>query len=137
VARSPSRERECDARFTVPRPSRQLFRRSPASRTTGIALAEIYDTTPIAASPPHAAAHQRFCARAGRHGADILIAGFVVPARAEELLIRAIGPGLAGYGVSGVLAIRSLNFTRQHAIDARRLGGTPCSRRFQSPARSR
>lgn len=37
-------------------------------------------------------------------GADILIAGFYLRGVAQRLLVRAVGPGLAGFGVTGVLS---------------------------------
>ncbi len=74
--------------------------------TTGIVLAEIYDATPPAA---FADATPRLINVSARTqvgtGADILIAGFVVSGSApKNVLIRAIGPALANFGVPGVLA---------------------------------
>ncbi len=73
---------------------------------TGVALAEIYDATvpaAFAATTPrltNVSARTRVGA-----GGDILIAGFVIGgATAKTVLIRAIGPALEGFGVSGVLA---------------------------------
>ena len=71
---------------------------------TGIALAEIYDASaaPAAANPRLINVSAR--AQVGA-GGDILIAGFVVGGTtARTVLIRAIGPGLAVFGVTGTLA---------------------------------
>ena len=73
---------------------------------TGIALAEIYDATAlasfVAATPRLTNVSAR--TRVGT-GGDILIAGFVVGGTtAKTVLIRAIGPTLADFGVTGVLA---------------------------------
>ncbi len=71
----------------------------------GVALAEIYDLTAgsaVTASTPRLV---NISARAqAGSGADTLIAGFVVSGTGSKtVLIRAIGPGLAQFGVSGVL----------------------------------
>lgn len=73
---------------------------------TGIALAEIYDATAlasfVAATPRLTNVSAR--TRVGT-GGDILIAGFVVGGTtAKTVLIRAIGPTLADFGVTGALA---------------------------------
>jgi hypothetical protein len=73
-----------------------------AGTSTGVALIEVYEAdigTPVA----------RFTALSARNqvgtGDNIIIAGFVVTGNAPKtLLIRGIGPTLANYGVSGVLA---------------------------------
>lgn len=74
--------------------------------TTGIALAEVYDATPaggfIATTPRLANVSAR--TQVGT-GGDILIAGFTIGGSTEKtLLLRAIGPTLAGFGVVGALA---------------------------------
>jgi hypothetical protein len=71
-----------------------------ANGTTGIALIEVYEIT---ADSGHLI---NISTRASvGTGADILIGGFVIGgAQSSQLLIRATGPGLAGYGVSGFLA---------------------------------
>lgn len=73
---------------------------------TGIALAEIYDATPAGAFNASAARLVNVSARAQvGTGANILIAGFVISgSTAKTVLIRATGPALTAYGVSGVLA---------------------------------
>jgi hypothetical protein len=73
-----------------------------AGTSTGIALIEAYDAD---TGMPGA----RFTALSARNqvgtGDNILIAGFVVTGNVPKtLLIRGIGPTLANYGVSGVLA---------------------------------
>jgi hypothetical protein len=73
-----------------------------ADTSTGVAMIEAYETD---TGTPGA----RFTALSARNqvgmGDNILIAGFVVTGNAPKtLLIRGIGPTLANYGVSGVLA---------------------------------
>jgi hypothetical protein len=79
---------------------------------TGIALAEAYDA---AADGSKAARLINVSARTRvGSGADILIAGFVIQgAVAKQVLIRAVGPTLAGFGVPGVLADPQLALYRQ------------------------
>ncbi len=74
--------------------------------TTGITLAEIYDATPanafLAATPRLVNVSAR--TQVGT-GADILITGFNIGgATPKTLLIRAVGPTLSVFGVTGVLA---------------------------------
>lgn len=79
---------------------------SGAGDTTGLALAEVYEATPaggfIATTPRLANVSAR--TQVGL-GGDILIAGFTIGGSTEKtLLLRAIGPTLAGFGVAGALA---------------------------------
>ena len=72
------------------------------SATSGLALAEVYDADPITA--PAKLANVSTLGFAGT-GADALTPGFVIGGTApKQLLIRAIGPGLAPFGVGGTLA---------------------------------
>lgn len=77
-----------------------------AGSTTGVALAEIYDATPAgsftATTPRLVNVSAR--TRVGT-GDQKLIAGFVIGgSTAIKVLIRAVGPTLANYGVPGVVA---------------------------------
>ncbi len=74
--------------------------------TTGVALAEIYDATPTDTFTTGTARLINVSARTQvGTGADILIAGFNIGgASAKTLLIRAVGPTLSVFGVTGVLA---------------------------------
>ncbi len=77
-----------------------------AGGATGVALAEVYDGTPaggfIATTPRLTNVSAR--AQVGT-GGDILIAGFTIGGTTEKtLLLRAVGPTLGGFGVTGVLA---------------------------------
>lgn len=70
--------------------------------TTGVAIVEVYDAAPDNLD-------SRLVNISGRAqvgtGADILIPGFVVSgSESKQYLIRAIGPTLAGFGVTGTLA---------------------------------
>ncbi|MBL9212212.1 MAG: hypothetical protein JNL92_17260 [Opitutaceae bacterium] len=74
--------------------------------TTGVALAEIYDVTPAGSFTPGTPRLVNVSARAvSGTGADTLIAGFVIAGPGtKSVLIRAIGPTLRDFGVTGVLA---------------------------------
>ncbi len=79
---------------------------SGASGDSGIALGEVFDATPpssrVLGTPRLVNLSGR--AQAGT-GAQTLIVGFVIGGPASEtVLIRASGPALAAFGVSGVLA---------------------------------
>ncbi len=79
---------------------------SGASGDSGIALGEVFDATPgssrLSSTPRLTNLSGR--AQAGT-GAQTLIVGFVIGGSASEtVLIRASGPALAQFGVSGVLA---------------------------------
>ncbi len=75
---------------------------SGVNGTTGIALAEVYD----ADAGTSTARLVNLSARINVGvGGDILIGGFVIGgSTAETLLIRGVGPTLAGFGVTGTLA---------------------------------
>jgi hypothetical protein len=73
---------------------------------TGVALAEIYDSD--TGTPTARLINISSRANAGT-GANVLIAGFVIGgAGSEKVLIRGIGPALAAYGLTGVLATPQL-----------------------------
>ena len=68
--------------------------------TTGVALAEIYEVGTTGTRLVNVSTR----AQVGT-GANLLIPGFVITGSgAESLLVRADGPALAGFGVTGVLA---------------------------------
>lgn len=77
-----------------------------AANGSGVALAEVYDATPadiFVVSTPRLT-NVSALTRAGT-GADVLIAGFsIAGATPKTVLVRAIGPTLAAFGVGGVLA---------------------------------
>jgi hypothetical protein len=74
--------------------------------TTGIALAEVYDMDSASASARLINLSTR--AFAGT-GANALVAGFVISgSTSETVLVRGIGPALAGFGFSGTLATPTL-----------------------------
>jgi hypothetical protein len=74
---------------------------SGVGNTVGVALAEIYDVDGV----PLTARLVNVSARAGvGTGNNVLIGGFsIAGATSETVLIRAVGPGLAGLGVPGIL----------------------------------
>jgi hyaluronate lyase len=70
--------------------------------TTGVALAEIYDASPP--NTPSRLANLSARTTSGP-GDDVLIVGFVISGpRPQTVLLRAIGPSLAAFGVTGALA---------------------------------
>jgi len=75
------------------------------ARSEGVALAEIYDATPLSSFTPSTARLVNVSARAQVGiGDDILIAGFVIGGSTNvRVLIRSIGPTLTSFGVTGVL----------------------------------
>jgi hypothetical protein len=87
------------------------------SGDTGIALAEVYDATPAASYSPSAPHLVNISARLQvGTGANILIAGFVVGGTTSKtVLLRASGPALAPFGVSGTLSDPQLSLYRSNA----------------------
>ena len=78
---------------------------SGVNNSTGVALAEIYEVSATGTRLSNISTR----ALVGT-GADIVIPGFVVSgAGTEQLLVRADGPGLTQFGVTGVLAQPSLS----------------------------
>ena len=79
---------------------------SGVGNTTGVALAEIYDATPLPEVTPATPRLINVSARAQvGTGGEVLIAGFVIGgSTAKTVLIRAVGPTLANFGVGSVLA---------------------------------
>jgi hypothetical protein len=78
---------------------------SGVNNSTGIALAEVYEVASGATSIVNISIR-------GQVGTDsgIIITGFVVAGRgSEQLLVRADGPALSAFGVSGALSQPSLN----------------------------
>ncbi|MEY2880907.1 MAG: hypothetical protein RLZZ15_3287 [Verrucomicrobiota bacterium] len=87
---------------------------------TGVALAEIYDTSPVAAVTATTPRLINLSARSqiglGNQG---LFAGFVITGTAARtILVRAIGPTLAAFGVTGVLADPRLDLFRGSTVIA-------------------
>jgi hypothetical protein len=81
------------------------------SGATGIALAEIYDADPNNLNSASRLVNLSARSAVGT-GTNVLIAGFVVGGTGtEQVLIRAIGPTLSSFGVSGTLASPQLTLT--------------------------
>ena len=76
---------------------------SGANNSSGVALVELYDAD---TSPTPAGRLVNISVRAQvGTGANVLAAGFVISGNAPEtVLIRGVGPGLAQFGITGVLA---------------------------------
>jgi hypothetical protein len=76
----------------------------------GVALVEVYD----AASNTGARLVSASIRSQVGTGANVLIAGFTIAGNApKQILIRAVGPSLASYGVTGLLADPQLTLYRQ------------------------
>ncbi|MBX7123059.1 MAG: peptidylprolyl isomerase [Opitutaceae bacterium] len=82
--------------------------------TTGAAMAEVYEAGAVAGSEI-----TNLSARTQLGAGEVLIGGFTLTGSASRtVLIRAIGPGLAPYGVTGVLADPKIEiFSGSNRID--------------------
>lgn len=91
-----------------------------ASSNGGVALAEVYDATPadnFVASTPRLI-NVSALTQVGS-GGDILIAGFSVAGNTPKtVLVRGIGPALAGFGVGGTLGDPKLELFRNGTDEA-------------------
>ena len=72
-----------------------------ANDTTGIGLVEIYDLGPAAIPTNLANISTRGLVQTGD---NVMIGGFIIGNQTTDVLVRAIGPSLADFGVSGALA---------------------------------
>jgi hypothetical protein len=79
---------------------------SGATGDTGVSLAEVYDATPAGTYTPTSPRLVNLSARVPvGTGGNILIAGFVIGgSTSKTVLIRASGPALVPFGVTGTLA---------------------------------
>ena len=70
------------------------------NNTTGVGLVEIYDLSPTSSS------HLTSISARGlvQVGDDVMIAGVAVQYASKNVLVRALGPTLAGFGISNALA---------------------------------
>lgn len=97
---------------------------------TGVALAEVYDATPAGGYTPTTPRVVNISARVQvGTGGNILIAGFAIGgATARTVLIRASGPALNAFGVTGTLADPELQlFSGSTVLDSNTAwgGATP------------
>lgn len=102
---------------------------------TGVALAEIYDGTPGAMAPGATRLTNLSARTQVGTGANTLIAGFVVAGgTSKTVLIRAIGPSLTQFGVTGTLTDPRLQLYRGSELiasnDSWRDGGSVLSTAF-------
>ncbi len=89
---------------------------SGVSGSTGVALVEVYDVDNIDPFTPQKVLNLSTRGEVGT-GERVLIAGFVVNGSApKKLLIRAVGPSLASFGVAGVLADPVLRILQGTAV---------------------
>lgn len=97
--------------------------------SSGVALVELYDAS---SAPPASTSDPRLVNLSARTevgiGANILIAGFVVDGPGtKRFLIRAVGPTLANYGVTGTLAEPFLRLTSGNSEIASNFGWSATS----------
>ena len=82
---------------------------TPQAGGNGVALLEVYDASTTTTSAVVNASTRAFVGT----GDSVLIPGFVITGSGSlRLLIRAVGPSLAGFGVSGALADPTLTLYR-------------------------
>ncbi len=88
-----------------------------ATGDTGVSLAEVYDATPAGTYTPASPRIINISARVQvGTGTNILIAGFVIGgSTSKTVLIRASGPALAQFGVTGTLADPQLKLYRSNS----------------------
>ncbi|MBI4621805.1 MAG: hypothetical protein HY736_01130 [Verrucomicrobia bacterium] len=91
------------ALFVTLPPGPYTVQTADADNAAGVALVEVYDAEPAASSATARLINTSVRAQVGAD-ANILIPGLVVgPGAPKTLLIRAVGPGLAAFGVPGPL----------------------------------
>jgi DNA-binding beta-propeller fold protein YncE len=95
-----------------------------ADGDSGVALAEIYDATPVGAYSLATPRLTNVSARAlVGQGANVQIAGFVIGgATSETVLIRASGPALTPFGIAGVLPDPQLQLNSSNGVIASNTG---------------
>lgn len=85
---------------------------TPVVGATGVVLLEVYDAANSAASTLVNASTRAFVGT----GSSVLIPGFTISGTGTvRLLIRAVGPGLTGFGVTGALADPTITLYRDSA----------------------
>lgn len=101
---------------------------SAVGSATGVALAEVYDLDSTDSMPVGASRILNFSARAQVGvGSEALIAGFTITGNiSKRILIRAVGPTLTGFGITGALADSILEVFRGTTLIGRNddWGGT-------------
>jgi hypothetical protein len=99
---------------------------SGASGDSGVALAEIYDATPTGSYAPTTPRLINFSTRAQvGTGPDVMIAGFVIGgSTAKTVLIRASGPALGQFGLTGTLKDPALELEGSAGVIATNSGWT-------------
>jgi hypothetical protein len=87
------------------------------SNDLGVALVEVYDDTPTDTYTPASPRLVNLSTRVEvGSGSNILIAGFVIGgSTSKTVLVRASGPALAAFGVSGILPDPELKLYRENA----------------------
>ncbi len=89
---------------------------SAPAGTSGVALLELYDAEPEGTAAPSRFINVSARAQVGT-GGGILIAGFSISGNVpKQVLLRAIGPALSGFGVTGTLANPRLDLYRGSTV---------------------
>jgi hypothetical protein len=103
-----------DAVLDTLNPGTYTVQLSSAGDSSGVALAELYDADPGMSTSAARLINLSSRANVGT-GANILIVGFTVGGTGTEtVVIRAVGPTLASFGVSGYLASPVLTIYDEH-----------------------
>lgn len=83
-----------------------------SNNSSGVALVEIYDLDPDNGTIANISTRARV-----ETGDDVLIGGFIVQApQSEPIVVRAIGPSLGAYGVSGTLTNPMLDLYNANGV---------------------
>jgi len=80
------------------------------NNTTGVALVEGYDIAPLSGSDLGNISTRGLV----QTGTDVMIAGLIVQSNTEKVLVRALGPTLANFGVTNPLANPTLELRDAH-----------------------
>ncbi|MCX6956119.1 MAG: hypothetical protein NTV51_28620 [Verrucomicrobia bacterium] len=101
----------------MPRDGGYTIRVSGAPGAAGRVLAELYDATSITAFPPATPRLINVSVRKAIDAGTALTAGFVIGgSTSKTVLVRAIGPGLAAFGVPGVMADPRLDLFNSNSV---------------------
>lgn len=90
---------------TLPPGNYTVMAKGPAATSSGVVLLEVYDATPGVAAATNPRAVNVSTRGQVATGSGVMIAGFVINgAASRRVLIRGVGPSLARFGVTGILA---------------------------------
>ncbi len=95
----------------------QIVEVSSSTGATGVTVVEVYDTTETLGAESPRLLNLAARGRAGA-GIETLVVGFVVHGGPKRVLLRAVGPGLVPFGVTGALADPQLTLFAGAALHA-------------------